>query len=129
MKVLLDELLDSLFSLGNFGLGEAAEKLSEAASLEDDPLKSFLLGRAAELIETEGAATLDVLQEQFEALLEGDHIDPKKVRELPLHERGPLLSAALRREIHLRRRGEAFLVVLGSVLGTVVKAAAGKVVG
>lgn len=128
-RVLLDELLGELLNIGKFGLGEAAEKLSEAAGSEDDPLKSFLLSRAAQLLEEEGENTLDLVRQQFEDLLDGKNLDPTKVRELPLHERGPLLSASLRKEINLRKKGESFLVVLGSVLGVIVKEAAKSALG
>lgn len=103
------------------GLEFLADKLAELASEEDDAVKTFILGRIALGVEQHGASAVGLARVQFEALLNGKHLDPVAVRQLPLHERGPLLAASLRRDLDAKAVADAVLLDIGDALGTILR--------
>ncbi len=118
---LRDQLFDQLDGLLGEGIDAGVGALNHAAKTTKSPIERFLLQSAASLVSEHGVVGLALARTQFEALLDGKHLDPAEVRKLPPHQRGALLNAALEREIDARAIGQDTLVAVGSFFGQLVK--------
>lgn len=117
----LDQILAGVEQGATFGIEEAADAISEKLDDVDDPIAAFVLGAAADALREHGIAGVGIARAEFEALLDGDNIDPEALRELPLYQRAPLLAAATEREINARRAGDKAFAAFGKFLGGLVK--------
>ncbi len=119
-KNFLDDILDGLEAGAAVGINEVSDLIADKAEDLDDPVQAFVLNSAAQLLSKHGVEGLALARTQFDALLDGDNIDPEALRKLPLYQRAPLLAAATEREISARKTGDAALAAVGSVLGKLV---------
>ena len=118
---MLDSIFDSIEAGAKFGINEAAEAIMEEAVKTDDPVASFILSAASQLLSQHGIAGLGMARAKLESVLDGDELDPVELRKLPLYQRAPLLAAATEREISARKAGDAALAAVGNVIGKLAK--------
>lgn len=117
MKNFLSSIFDGVQVGAEFGLKQAAAAIAKEAGEVGDPVAAFVLSYSSRMILSHGIDGVALARERFEVLLNGDNLDPVKLRDLPLSERAPLLAASTEREISARKAGDAALVAVGAVLG------------